>query len=66
MAERKSHSNYEQIMATIKHEHVSFVNLEFTDVVGIVKCVTFLQHNFQTVLNKVNGLMVPPLRDLHE
>ncbi|HWS83441.1 MAG TPA: glutamine synthetase family protein [Ktedonobacteraceae bacterium] len=40
MAERKSHSNYEQIMATIKHEHVSFVNLEFTDVVGIVKCVT--------------------------
>ena len=40
MAERKAHPRYEQIMATIKHEHVNFVNLEFMDVVGIAKCVT--------------------------
>ena len=40
MAEKKSQSNYEQIMATIKNEQVRFVNLEFIDVVGMTKCVT--------------------------
>ena len=27
-------------MTTIKQEQVTFINLEFTDIVGIVKCVT--------------------------
>jgi glutamine synthetase len=40
MAEKNLPTSYEQIMATIKHEQVTFVNLEFTDVMGIVKCVT--------------------------
>src|SRR5260370_23356855 len=46
MAQRKSYASYEQIMATIKHEHLSFVNLEFTDVVGIAKCVTIPMAQF--------------------
>lgn len=40
MAEKKSHTRHEQIMTTIKQEQVTFINLEFTDIVGIVKCVT--------------------------
>jgi glutamine synthetase len=46
MADRKSHASHEQIMATIKNEHVRFVNLEFTDVVGIAKCVTIPAEQF--------------------
>src|SRR5689334_1003887 len=46
MADKKSHAGYERIMATIKNEHVRFVNLEFTDVVGIVKCVTIPVEQF--------------------
>lgn len=40
MADKKSHSGNEQIMAIIKNEQVRFVNLEFIDVVGMTKCVT--------------------------
>src|ERR1700753_2810353 len=41
MAERRAdHTSNEQVMATIKNERVRFINLEFTDVVGIAKCVT--------------------------
>lgn len=40
MAERRDHASYEQVMATIKNEHVRSINLEFTDVVGVAKCVT--------------------------
>ena len=50
MAQRKSHASYEQIMATIKQEHVTFVNLEFTDVVGIAKCVTIPVTQFPTCI----------------
>src|SRR5882762_5408845 len=50
MAQRKSHVSYEQIMATIKQEHVTFVNLEFTDVVGIAKCVTIPVTQFPTCI----------------
>src|ERR1700736_5563526 len=46
MAQRKPPTSYEQIMATIKHENVTFVNLEFTDVVGIAKCVTIPVEQF--------------------
>ncbi len=47
MADKKSHAaGYERIMATIKNERVRFVNLEFTDVVGIVKCVTIPVEQF--------------------
>jgi glutamine synthetase len=36
----------EQVMATINHERVRFVNLEFTDVVGMAKCVTIPVEQF--------------------
>ncbi len=39
MVEKREHAVYEQVMATIKSEHVSFVRLDFTDVVGIAKSV---------------------------
>src|ERR1700737_4537316 len=43
MAEQQdsaSQAAYEHVMATIEAEGVRFVNLEFTDVVGMAKCVT--------------------------
>src|SRR5215472_13721573 len=46
MAHRKPPTSYEQIMATIKQENVTFVNLEFTDVIGIAKCVTIPVEQF--------------------
>ncbi|HEY4033689.1 MAG TPA: type I glutamate--ammonia ligase [Ktedonobacteraceae bacterium] len=50
MSQRKPQTSYEQIMATIKHEHVTFVNLEFTDVVGIAKCVTIPAEQFSNCI----------------
>ncbi|GCE10218.1 glutamine synthetase family protein [Tengunoibacter tsumagoiensis] len=46
MPERKSHPSYEQVMAMIKNERVRFINLEFTDVVGMAKCVTIPVEQF--------------------
>jgi glutamine synthetase len=39
MVEKREHATYEQVMAVIKNEHVQFVRLDFTDVVGIAKSV---------------------------
>ena len=43
-------SQHEQIMATIEREHVRFINLEFTDVVGMAKCVTIPVEQFPDCL----------------
>jgi glutamine synthetase len=40
MAKQQDQAKREQILATIEAEGVGFVNLEFTDVVGMAKCVT--------------------------
>jgi len=40
MAEQQNQAKREQILATIEAKGVGFVNLEFTDVVGMAKCVT--------------------------
>src|SRR5207247_8063353 len=40
MAEQQDQAKREQILATIEAKGVGFVNLEFTDVVGMAKCVT--------------------------
>src|SRR5713226_5900615 len=40
----------EQILATIESEGVRFVNLEFTDVVGMAKCVTIPVEQFPDCL----------------
>src|SRR5436190_12364046 len=36
----------ERVMATIKRDHVRLINLEFTDVVGMAKCVTIPVEQF--------------------
>jgi glutamine synthetase len=40
----------EQIMATIEREQIRFINLEFTDVVGMAKCVTIPIEQFPDCL----------------
>ena len=40
MAESQDQVKREYILATVQAEEVSFINLEFTDVVGMAKCVT--------------------------
>jgi glutamine synthetase len=40
MAEQQDQAKRERILATVNAEGVRFVNLEFTDVVGMAKCVT--------------------------
>jgi glutamine synthetase len=40
MAEQQDQAKREQILAIVEAESVGFVNLEFTDVVGMAKCVT--------------------------
>ncbi len=40
MAEQQDQAKREHILATVEAESVGFVNLEFTDVVGMAKCVT--------------------------
>lgn len=50
MAERREHrehSSLEQVLQTIKNEHVRFINLEFTDMVGVAKCVTIPAEQFE-------------------
>lgn len=50
MVEQPGNMSYEQIMATIEKEQVRFVNLEFTDVVGMAKCVTIPSEQFADCL----------------
>lgn len=42
----------EQVMELITREHVRFVNLEFTDIVGMVKCVTIPVEQFPDCLDQ--------------
>jgi len=49
MTQEQDHRR-EQIMAIIEKEHVRFINLEFTDVVGMVKCVTIPVEQFSACL----------------
>ncbi|MBE3561007.1 MAG: glutamine synthetase [Ktedonobacteraceae bacterium] len=51
MAERKN-TTAEQVMATINHERVRFVNLEFTDIVGMAKCVTIPVEQFADCITR--------------
>lgn len=45
--EQREHGSIEHVMSTIKNERVRFINLEFTDVVGIAKCVTIPVEQFE-------------------
>ena len=50
MSEQHKKTEREQVLATIAAEHVRFVNLEFTDVVGMAKCVTIPVEQFADCL----------------
>src|SRR6266446_1666376 len=50
MAEQQNQAKREQILAIIESEGVRFVNLEFTDVVGMAKCVTIPIEQFPDCL----------------
>src|SRR5690349_15811625 len=54
MAEKqhRSREQIERIMATIDREQVRFINLEFTDVVGVVKSVTIPVEQFSACLSR--------------
>src|SRR5262249_245154 len=50
MSEQQDQDVKDRILATITAEHVRFVNLEFTDVVGMAKCVTIPVEQFPDCL----------------
>src|SRR2546421_208360 len=50
MAEQQDSAALERVMAAIEAEGVRFVNLEFTDVVGMAKCVTIPIEQFPDCL----------------
>src|SRR6266849_4970400 len=50
MSEQQDQDVKDSILATIEAEHVRFVNLEFTDVVGMAKCVTIPVEQFPDCL----------------
>src|SRR5438270_9959279 len=52
MSEKQKQSDRERILATLEAEQVRFVNLEFTDVVGMAKCVTIPVEQFPDCLKQ--------------
>src|SRR5258708_11404772 len=50
MVEQQDRARREQILTTVEAEGVRFVNLEFTDVVGMAKCVTIPVEQFPDCL----------------
>src|SRR5215469_150707 len=50
MSEQQEQAAKERILATLEAERVRFVNLEFTDVVGMAKCVTIPVEQFPDCL----------------
>jgi len=50
MAEQQDQNREQRVLAALDTEHVGFVNLEFTDVVGMAKCVTIPVKQFPDCL----------------
>src|SRR5712692_2665539 len=50
MAEQQDSTEHQRVLARIEAEGVRFVNLEFTDVVGMAKCVTIPVEQFPDCL----------------
>src|SRR5438552_18837819 len=46
MADRQKHNQKDKVLSIINDRNVRFVNLEFTDVVGLAKCVTIPVEQF--------------------
>src|SRR5947207_7686571 len=45
-SEQQKHIQKDHVLSTIEAKHVRFINLEFTDVVGMAKCVTIPVEQF--------------------
>src|SRR5438105_12238256 len=52
MSEQQKQTEKDSVLATVEAEHVRFVNLEFTDVVGMAKCVTIPVEQFPDCLTQ--------------
>src|SRR5438876_9785471 len=50
MSEQRKKTERDRVLAALEAEHVRFVNLEFTDVVGMAKCVTIPVEQFPDCL----------------
>src|SRR6184192_4579207 len=50
MSEQQKQSQRDSVLATLEAEGVRFVNLEFTDVMGMAKCVTIPVEQFSDCL----------------
>src|SRR5947209_16072874 len=50
MSQQQKQIGKDSILATVETERVRFVNLEFTDVVGMAKCVTIPVEQFSDCL----------------
>src|SRR5204863_585167 len=50
MSEQQKQSQRDSVLAALEAERVRFVNLEFTDVVGMAKCVTIPVEQFPDCL----------------
>src|SRR5437588_2425870 len=51
MSEQRKQTDRDHVLAALEAERVRFVNLEFTDVVGMAKCVTIPVEQFPDCLN---------------
>ena len=52
MLEQQKQSQRDAILATVEAERVRFVNLEFTDVIGMAKCVTIPVEQFPDCISR--------------
>src|SRR5216684_4512243 len=52
MVEQQDRARREQILTTVEAEGVRFVNLEFTDVIGMAKCVTIPVEQFPDCISR--------------
>src|SRR5437588_10671533 len=50
MSEQRKQTDRDHVLAALEAERVRFVNLEFTDVVGMAKCVTIPVEQFPACL----------------
>src|SRR5437588_970485 len=50
MSEQRKQTDRDHVLAALEAERVRFVNLEFTDVVGMAKCVTIPAEQFPDCL----------------
>src|SRR3989454_10204264 len=50
MSEQRKQTDRDHVLAALEAKHIRFINLEFTDVVGMAKCVTIPVEQFPDCL----------------